>query len=439
MKPLSYDFGVSRILFSDFVNQICEDTEQIQTLYKEGIPMKDSLSHEIQAHTDELIWLRRRFHTCPETAWEEFSTTQMIREYLSPLGYVLAQLPVKEHHTGLLATLSCGRGPVVTFRFDIDGLPVQESDSCSHFPAQEGFLSKNPGRMHACGHDGHIAIGLMTAKLLHQHRDQLHGTLQLLFQPAEEGCRGAQPIAESGLLNTTDIFLSGHIVPAAQYPQITGDFMVTDGSYATTKLDVTYYGKAAHAAHPGDGRSVMPGTGCLLTRLYALTNPENEDTILNVGTLSAGTGRNILADQAHMEIEVRGKTTEKNTKLTEAVLTILQDTAETYGLQKDVKIVGSAPSLKSTQNLTEELYRLFSHSTLPLVSSPLKTTAFMASEDAAHLMEAVKSHGGQAAYLLFPARTSAVLHQPDYTFDETVLSKAVEVYCRTALHFLEKR
>ena len=400
--------------------------------------MKDTLSHEIQAHTDELIGLRRRFHSCPETAWEEFSTTEMIREYLSPLGYVLSQLPVKGHDTGLLATLSCGQGPVLTFRFDIDGLPVQESNSSLHSPSREGFLSKNPGRMHACGHDGHIAIGLMTAKLLHQYRNQLHGTLQFLFQPAEEGCRGAQPIAESGLLNSTDIFLSGHIVPAAQYPQITGDFIVTDGSFATTKIDVTYYGKSAHAAHPEDGRSVMPGTGCLLTRLYALMDTKNEDTVLNVGTLSAGTGRNILADQAHMEIEVRGKTTEKNMQLTEAVLAIIQDTAQAYGLQKDVKIVGSAPSLKSTQSLTEELYHLFSDASLPVQSSSLKTTAFMASEDAAHLMEAVKNHGGQAAYLLFPAHTSAVLHQPDYTFDEAVLSKAVEVYCRTALHFLVK-
>lgn len=400
--------------------------------------MKDTLSHEIQAHTDELIGLRRRFHSCPETAWEEFSTTEMIREYLSPLGYVLSQLPVKGHDTGLLATLSCGQGPVLTFRFDIDGLPVQESNSSLHSPSREGFLSKNPGRMHACGHDGHIAIGLMTAKLLHQYRNQLHGTLQFLFQPAEEGCRGAQPIAESGLLNSTDIFLSGHIVPAAQYPQITGDFIVTDGSFATTKINVTYYGKSAHAAHPEDGRSVMPGTGCLLTRLYALMDTKNEDTVLNVGTLSAGTGRNILADQAHMEIEVRGKTTEKNMQLTEAVLAIIQDTAQAYGLQKDVKIVGSAPSLKSTQSLTEELYHLFSDKSLPVQSSSLKTTAFMASEDAAHLMEAVKNHGGQAAYLLFPAHTSAVLHQPDYTFDEAVLSKAVEVYCRTALHFLVK-
>lgn len=398
--------------------------------------MKDILAEELLQHEKELIRLRRSFHRCPETAWEEVRTTKMIRDYLAPLGFVLKELPVEDHNTGLMAVINGGTGPVITLRFDIDGLPIQESLSAAHLPTAEHFRSEADGRMHACGHDGHIAIGLMTAKLLSMHRDHLHGTLQILFQPAEEGCRGALPIAECGLMDTTDIFLSGHIVPSSQYPQIHGDFIVTDGSLATTKLDVSYRGKAAHAAHPQDGRSVMPGVGSLLTRLYALINNEDNDTVLNVGTLSAGTSRNILADLACLEIEVRGKNTEKNDALTDAVLQTIQDVAREFDLKSEVKIVGSAPSLKSTQYLTEELYHLFQDPSLPVQASPLKSTAFMASEDAAHLMEAVKSHGGGAAYLLFPANTSAVLHQPDYSFDETVLAKAVYIYCRAALHYL---
>lgn len=399
--------------------------------------MKDILAEELLQHENELIRLRRSFHRCPETAWEEVRTTKMIRDYLTPLGFTLKELPVEDRTTGLLAVSDCGPGPVITLRFDIDGLPIQESTSVSHLPTTEQFRSETDGRMHACGHDGHIAIGLMTAKLLSMHRDQLHGTLQILFQPAEEGCRGARPIAESGLMNTTDIFLAGHIVPASQYPEATGDFIVTDGSLATTKLDVRYRGKAAHAAHPQDGLSVMPGVGSLLSRLYALTEDKTSNTILNVGTLTAGTNRNILADLASMEIEVRGKNTEKNDLLTDMVIRTIQDTAREFSLQSEIQIAGSAPSLKSTQYLTEELNRLFQDSSLPVQTSPLKSTAFMASEDAAHLMEAVKSHGGEAAYLLFPASTSAVLHQPDYTFDEAVLTKAVYFYCHTTLHFLE--
>lgn len=397
--------------------------------------MKNSLTEEIEQHKDELIGLRRAFHCCPETAWEEVRTTKMIREYLQPLGYHLEKLPIQEHDTGVLASLHCGTGPVITLRFDIDGLPIEESASFSHLPAREHFSSENSGKMHACGHDGHIAIGLFTANMLSLHRDSLHGTLQLLFQPAEEGCRGALPIAESGLMDTTDIFLAGHIVPVSQYPPKEGDFLVVDSSFATTKLDVIYRGKAAHAAHPEEGCSVMPAAGQLLTRLYALTDKSGGDTVLNVGTLAAGTSRNILADHMRMEIEVRGKDTETNKELTDLTVQTIRNTAREYGLPCEIIKAGSAPSLKSTHSLTEELYRLFQDTSLPVHASPLKTTAFMASEDAAHLMEAVKSHGGQAAYLLFPAHTGAVLHQPDYTFDEAVLAKAVFIYCYAALHF----
>lgn len=400
--------------------------------------MKPLLAQDIQQYQNELICLRRNFHRFPETAWEEVHTCQMIRDYLQPLGVRLKSLPIKGRSTGLMAVLDCGKGPVLTLRFDIDGLPIQESTSPSHIPARKCFSSEIPGRMHACGHDGHIATGLLTAKLLSLYRDRLCGTIQFLFQPAEEGCRGALPIAESGLLDTTDIFLAGHIVPANQYPEATGDFIVADGSFATTKLDVYYHGKAAHAAHPRDGHSVMPAIGSLLTRLYTLTDTSNDDTVLNVGTLTAGTGRNILADQAHMEIEVRGTTTEKNDRLTDAVIRTVRETALDYRLQNEVQIMGSAPSLKSTQKLTKELYHLFQDTSLPVHASPLKTTVFTASEDAAHLMESVKSHGGQAAYLLFPAHTSAALHQPDYTFDETVLAKAVFTYCHATLFFSGK-
>lgn len=399
--------------------------------------MKGNLADEVLHCQKELTALRRRFHACPETAWQEYHTTRMIREYLGDCGFELRPLPGRS--TGVMAVLDCGTGPVLTLRFDIDALPIQESTSASHPPVREHFVSETPGKMHACGHDGHIALGLITAKLLYLHRQDMRGTLQLLFQPAEEGCRGALPIAQSGLLDSTDIFLSGHIVPAAQYPQADGDFIVTDGSLATTKLDVSYHGKAAHAAHPQDGCSVMPAVGNLLTRLYGLTDPANPDTVLNVGVLTAGTGRNILADLARMEIEVRGNTTEKNRELTQQTLQAVEAAARACGVQSEVNIVGSAPSLKSTQGLTEQLYRIFQDTSLPVRASSLKTTAFMASEDAAHLMEAVKDHGGEAAYLLFPARSTAVLHQPDYTFDEAVLPKAVFIYCLAALYFLKKQ
>ena len=396
-----------------------------------------TLFNEVQARTPELIQLRRQLHQCPETAWQETETTHFLRRYLSSLPLTVYPLPIAGHDTGLMAVLSCGKGPVLTLRFDIDALPVTETTSSEHLAVQQHFVSRNHGCMHACGHDGHMAIGLMTAAILCQHRDMLHGTVQFLFQPAEEGCRGARPIAESSLLDSTDYFLSGHIVPSMQYPEADGDFIFVDGSFATTKLDVSYQGKAAHAAHPQEGRSVIPALGELFTSLYRLTGSTHPDTVLNIGKIQAGSARNILAARAVMEMECRGKTTKANMALTKEVEKQIKETARTFGLTYTIQTVGSAPSLKSSPSLADRLSACFENTAAPVTCSHKKTTAFLASEDAAHLMDRVTSHGKEAAYVLFPARTTAVLHQPDYSFDETVLARAVLFYTTSALQLLK--
>lgn len=398
--------------------------------------MTDILYNTIQARTAELTALRREFHQIPETAWQEVRTTANIRSYLEKLPLTLSPLPIPGHDTGVLAVLSCGDGPVVTLRFDIDALPMQETSAPSHLAVQEHFQSRYPGRMHACGHDGHIAIGLLTAAILCEHKESLHGTVQFLFQPAEEGCRGAKPIAESHLLDSTDYFLAGHIVPAAQYPDTDGDFIMVDGSFATTKLDISLFGKAAHAAHPKEGQSVMPALGRLLTAMYDLIPLDREDIILNVGKLQAGTARNILAARAALEVEMRGMTTEKNNLLTENVFSIIQSIAKQHKVTIETEITGSAPSLESSAALADRLYAYFQKKPSSLHVSSHKTTRFLASEDASHLMECVKSHGGQAAYMLFPAKTTAVLHQSNYSFDENVLLRATIFYIQATLCLL---
>lgn len=398
--------------------------------------MTDHILADIQAHTPELIRLRREFHQIPETAWQETETTKKICSYLEKLPLTLSPLPISGHDTGVLAVLSCGGGPVVTLRFDIDGLPIQETEAPSHLATKEHFASRHPGCMHACGHDGHIAIGLLTAAILCAHKEGLHGTVQFLFQPAEEGCRGARPIAESHLLDCTDYFLAGHIVPVSQYPMADGDFIMVDGSFATTKLDITLQGKAAHAAHPKEGQSVMPALGKLLTAMYDLVPSDREDIILNVGKLQAGAARNILAARAELEVEMRGMTTEKNNQLTESVLSILQAITKQHKITGKTEITGSAPSLESSDTLTDRLYTYFQKKLYSLHVSSQETTRFLASEDASHLMECVKTHGGQAVYMLFPAKTTAVLHQPDYSFDENVLLRATIFYIQSVLYLL---
>ena len=211
---------------------------------------------------------------------------------------------------------------------------------------------------------------------------------------------------------------------------------MVDGSFATTKLDISLLGKAAHAAHPKEGQSVMPALGRLLTAMYDLIPLDREDIILNVGKLQAGTARNILAARAALEVEMRGVTTEKNNLLTENVLSIIQSIAKQHKITIETEITGSAPSLESSAALADRLYAYFQKKPSSLHVSSHKTTRFLASEDASHLMECVKSHGGQAAYMLFPAKTTAVLHQPDYSFDENVLLRATIFYIQATLCLL---
>ena len=113
--------------------------------------------------------------------------------------------------TGVIGLLHCGEGPTVAMRFDIDALGVFEESGECHLPAREGFASVNEGFMHACGHDGHAAIGRGVARVLMEIRCRLHGTVKLIFQPAEEGVRGAKAIVEKGHLDDVQYLLGSHI------------------------------------------------------------------------------------------------------------------------------------------------------------------------------------------------------------------------------------
>ena len=241
------------------------------------------IQEEIDAMQPELVRIRRDLHRCPETGWLEMRTTAILAKALRAMGYetytgravckegarlglpdeaalaahaerALSQgapedeltQDVRAGYTGVVAVLRCGEGATLAMRFDIDALPMAECPQETHRPTREGFASVNPGMMHACGHDGHAAIGLGVAHILAAHRDALRGTVKLIFQPAEEGVRGAYAIVENGWLDDVDVLLASHIAPTGQKDD--GDVTVgTWGSLATTKYDAVFTGRAAHA------------------------------------------------------------------------------------------------------------------------------------------------------------------------------------------------
>ena len=424
-----------------------------------------------EAMEQDLIAQRRDFHKYAESGWFEMRTSSIIARKLTDLGYevllgedvcdrdarmgVPSAEKLEEQYaravaqgadpefveatrggmTGVIGILRCGEGPTVAMRFDIDALGVIESDEADHIPAKEGFRSVNAGFMHACGHDGHAAIGLGVAKVLMDIKEELHGTVKLLFQPAEEGVRGAKAIVAKGHLDGVDYFIGSHIT--GKKPEETA--VVTPGSHgslATCKYDVIFRGRSAHA-----GSSPHLGNNALLAAASAVMNlnaiPRNGDgaTRINVGTMHAGSGRNVIPDEAKLEIEVRGATTELNRYMCDYAERILQAAAQMYGCSCEIKLMGAADSLTSDLSMAERVQRVC-RLRLGLPCTETLSVPSFGSEDIAYMMNRVQEQGGEATFIRALIRTAGPAHNRKFDFGEEVLVNSVKIFCGTALDIL---
>jgi aminobenzoyl-glutamate utilization protein A len=330
--------------------------------------------------------------------------------------------------TGVIGILRCGEGPTVAMRFDIDALGVFEEKDKSHRPSCEGFSSVNTGFMHACGHDGHATIGLGVAEILMAIRSSLHGTIKLIFQPAEEGVRGAKSIVENGHLDGVDYLLASHVSPKED-----GDpAVVIPGSYgslATTKMDVIFRGVSAHAAGaPEIGKNVMMAVGTSILNLYAIPRHSGGESRVNVGTVVAGSGRNVIADEAKMEIEVRGETTEINQFMEDYARSIVENAAKMHGCTCEIKLMGAAYSLESDPELEERVKKVVEDKLHMPVSEEMHKKSG-GSEDVSYMMKRVQDQGGQATFMLMLTKEAAPGHNRRFDFDEQALPNAVKIFC----------
>lgn len=428
-------------------------------MYEQIMTLADALNDKLTAY-------RRDFHRYPETGWLEMRTSAIIAQRLTELGYEVLTgkqvcregtrmgLPddaelrkhaekvldqgapaafltddMKAGYTGVVGILRCGTGPVVGLRFDIDALGMMECPEDTHRPTREGFASQNAGSMHACGHDGHAAIGLGVAEVLMQLKDTLHGTVKLLFQPGEEGARGAAAMVANGLLDDVDFFAGSHIAP--DYGPDDGD--VTPGTYgslATTKYDVTFKGRASHAGgFPEQGKNALVAAAAAVMALQAIPRHSGGQSRVNVGTLHAGTGRNVIADTAHMQLEVRGETTEINAYMAEMAVNACNGAAMMQGCTCEMVKMGEAQGQQSDLAFIERIAALVRHHLPDLKVSSCENAQNWGSEDISIMMNRVQSRGGQATYMRAMTPMPSPQHTVQFDFDEAVLSKSVKIFC----------
>ena len=408
---------------------------------------------------------RRDFHKYPETAWLEMRTSAIIAKTLTELGYevltgravcaeharigvpskkeleehaerVLSQgVPeeylteeMKEGFTGVIGILRCGEGPVVGLRFDIDALGLKEQAEDTHRPYTEGFSSVNEGMMHACGHDAHAAIGLGTAEVLMQLKDRLHGTVKLLFQPGEEGTKGARAMVANGHLDDVDYFAGTHIAP----DDGPDDGDVTPGTYgslATTKYDVQFHGQAAHAGgFPEKGSSAIVAAANAVVNLTAIPRHSGGISRVNIGTIEGGTGRNVVPDEARLQMEVRGETTEINRYMEDCARRICEGAAAMCGCTCDMVVMGTAESQHSDEDFLKEIGSMVRKELPNLRVSSCENAKNWGSEDISLMMNRVQAHGGKAVYMRSMTSMASPQHTTGFDFDEKVLTDGVETF-----------
>jgi len=424
------------------------------------------LSTRVRQLTPELVQTRRDLHAHAESGWTEFRTASLVVERLTSLGYEVnygpevhdpahmaglpSQAELDRHleraiaqganpeiarkmaggYTGVVGILRCGEGPTVALRFDMDALDSTESADPDHRPNREGFASQNAGAMHGCGHDGHVSMGLGVAALLAELKPQLRGTIKLIFQPAEEGVRGARAMVEAGVCDDVDFLLGAHL--GFQAREVGTIITGGSGFLATSKFDALFTGVPSHAgAAPEKGRNALLAAATAALNLHAISRHAGGASRINVGFLQAGSGRNIIPATALMKLETRGETTEIDAYMKEQAERIIRAAAAMYDVKVELKPMGSAAGGTSDPELAEIIGEAAGET--PGVTKILPTGDLGGSEDFAWMMDRVQRRGGKAAYMMIGTEIAAPHHDSRFDFDERALPIGVEVMVRTVL------
>jgi len=283
-----------------------------------------NIRSEIKSIEKNIIDWRRDFHQYPELGFDEHRTSKIIGEALKEMG-LAPKMNVGK--TGVIADLTFGDGPTIALRADMDALPMQETSGLD-------FSSKHDGVMHACGHDGHMAMLLGAAKVLTQNGNSFNGTVRFIFQPAEEGAGGARYMIEDGCLDGVDEIYGIHVW---NYQPV-GEVGITDGPVlaAADMFEINIKGIGGHGAAPQGTVDAVVVASHLVQALQTIvsrnTNPL-ESIVVTIGTINGGHNFNIIADEVTLSGTARAYTEENRNLIKTRMAEIIDGVAKTFGAE----------------------------------------------------------------------------------------------------------
>lgn len=389
-----------------------------------------TLLNEAMKIKDETIALRRDIHSHPELGFEEIRTSKIVADTLESLGLKLTRGVAKTGVVGILEGVK--KSPVLLLRFDMDALPITEDTGAD-------YASQNPGVMHACGHDSHVAIGLSVAKILSTNRDRLQGTIKFVFQPAEEGAGGAEKMVKEGVLENPkpDYSMGVHVwndMPVGWYGLTNGPVMA-GAEIFTVKIT----GKGAHGASPHQGIDPVVAAAQIITALQTIPSRNVaplDSAVVSVCQVHSGTAFNIIPQEATLSGTIRTFKPTVFSKVKERFEKIVMDFAHAFECEAEIKIKKVTYPVINDEDLVDLMTDVVNQiDKSGRVDHTLQT---MGSEDFSFMMQDIPG----CFLMIGSANPEKGLnyghHHPKFNIDETCFPFAVAILAQGAVEILEK-
>lgn len=376
-----------------------------------------------------LVETRHWFHMNPEIGLEEFKTSEKIAEIMKKLGYKVNKNIGK---TGLVCVLENGKGKTIAIRADMDGLPVTEENNVA-------YKSRNPGFMHACGHDGHITMALGAAKYFSENKNLIKGKVIFVFQPAEEPVLGAKKMVEDGLFKKfkIDRMIGLHGMPIQMISSQAKEggiyfYPGKDAIMASSDLmDFEFVGKGGHGSEPDITVDPIPAACEFVLTSYLIRErliPSKERVVLTFGSVQAGTLGNIIPGKALVCGTLRTVDTKVRNQIQALLKKFATATAEKWNLKLNMKVWGTPATINNG-----EVNELSKQSAIKVLGKSMVGDArqLMGGEDFAIFAEHVP-----ACFAFICTGKNEVIHSNKYNFGDVALANGVAYFVQAVVDFL---
>lgn len=379
----------------------------------------------------EIIRIRREIHSYPETAFNETKTSELIIKTLNELGIEVKSGIAKTGVVGILKGKYPGK--TILLRADIDALSMDELNDVE-------YKSKNKGVMHGCGHDAHTAWLLGSAMILSQVKDKLHGTVKFLFQPAEEGDGGANPMIEEGVLENpkVDIAIGAHVCPKTEV----GKLRIKSGPImaATDDFNLTIYGKGGHSSELDLCIDPIRIANQVYTALqnivYSHVNVQ-EPAVLAITKFNGGSATNVIPNKVELGGSVRTTTYETNEKIPKIMDKVIKGIVESNNGTYKLDYKRFCPPLINNSEITSLVEKtakeVLGENNVVLMKNPL-----MGGEDFAYFSKSVPSAYFLVGTLNEEKGITHELHNPYFNIDEDILYKTSMLFSNIVLNYFNE-